>query len=278
MSNKEGLTRHNAQLTKQSNSISLEIPSLNKAQVKIYDIFTNQPPIREISSNDELAPLIDVIGKWRFYLGIKEEPSKQEMIINTNFVRENFGALRIGDIHEAINLSVAGKLDCDNEAYNNFSPLYIGRILNAYNEYRNQIIGQVKRQITLEQSKKATQISAEEKNQLWRTSFLSAWNVVKQGGFFEDYGHSWYDYLKKNKLVTNTPELTQNALDYAKKRILEEKPNAKSLRDFINEVHTARVDEEELKKRYARFFVVNFWLQNIEKGEEYVHQIKIEDQ
>jgi hypothetical protein len=277
MSNKEGLTRHNAQLTKQSSSISLEIPSLNKAQVKIYDIFTNQPPIREISTNDELAPLIDVIGKWRFYLGIKEEPSKQEMIINTNFVRENFGALRIGDIHEAINLSVAGKLDCDNEAYNNFSPLYIGRILNAYNEYRNQIIGQVKRQISIQESKKASELSQDEKNQLWKTSFLSAWNIVKSGGFFEDYGHSWYDYIKKNKLVTNSKELTENALEYAKKRISQEKPNAKSLRDFVNEVYTPRVDENEMKNRYARFFVVNFWLQSIEKGEEYVHEIKIDD-
>jgi hypothetical protein len=277
MSNKEGLTRHNAQLTKQSSSISLEIPSLNKAQVKIYDIFTNQPPIREISTNDELAPLIDVIGKWRFYLGIKEEPSKQEMIINTNFVRENFGALRIGDIHEAINLSVAGKLDCDNEAYNNFSPLYIGRILNAYNEYRNQIIGQVKRQISIQESKKASELTQDEKNELWRTSFISAWNIVKSGGFFEDYGHSWYDYIKKNKLVTNSKELTENALEYAKKRVSEEKPNAKSLRDFVNEVHTPRVNEVEMKNRYARFYVVNYWLQNIQKGEEYVHQIKIDD-
>ena len=255
----------------------MEIPSLNKAQVKIYDIFTNQPPIREISTNDELAPLIDVIGKWRFYLGIKEEPSKQEMIINTNFVRENFGALRIGDIHEAINLSVAGKLDCDNEAYNNFSPLYIGRILNAYNEYRNQIIGQVKRQISIQESKKASELSQDEKNKLWRASFLSAWNIVKSGGFFEDYGHSWYDYIKKNKLVINSKELTENALEYAKKRISEEKPNAKSLRDFVNEVYTPRVDENEMKNRYARFFVVNFWLQSIEKGEEYVHEIKIDD-
>lgn len=277
MSNKEDLIRHNAQLTKQSSSISLQIPSLNKAQVKIYDIFTNQPPIREISTNDELAPLIDVIGKWRFYLGIKEEPSKQEMIINTNFVRENFGALRIGDIHEAINLSVAGKLDCDNEAYNNFSPLYIGRILNAYNEYRNQIIGQVKRQITIQESKKANELTQEEKSRLWRESFLSAWNIVHTGGFFEDYGHSWYDYIKKNKLVTNSQELTDKALEYAKKRISEEKPNAKSLRDFVNEVHTPRVDETEMKNRYARFYVVNYWLQNIQKGEEYVHQIKIDD-
>lgn len=245
--------------------------------MKIYDIFTNQPPIREISTNDELAPLIDVIGKWRFYLGIKEEPSKQEMIINTNFVRENFGALRIGDIHEAINLSVAGKLDCDNEAYNNFSPLYIGRILNAYNEYRNQIIGQVKRQITIQESKKANELTQEEKSRLWRESFLSAWNIVHTGGFFEDYGHSWYDYIKKNKLVTNSQELTDKALEYAKKRISEEKPNAKSLRDFVNEVHTPRVDETEMKNRYARFYVVNYWLQNIQKGEEYVHQIKIDD-
>ena len=277
MSKKEDLIRHNAQLTKQSSSISLQVPSLNKAQVKIYDIFTNQPAIREISTNDELAPLIDVIGKWRFYLGIKEEPSKQEMIINTNFVRENFGALRIGDIHEAINLSVAGKLDCDNEAYNNFSPLYIGRILNAYNEYRNQIIGQVKRQITIQESKKSSELTLEQKTQLWQDSFLSAWKIVSAGGFFEDYGHSWYEYIKKNKLVSNSQELTDSALDYAKKRIAEEKPNAKSLRDFVNEVHTPRVDEVEMKNRYARFYVVNYWLQNIQKGEEYVHQIKIDD-
>lgn len=277
MSNKEDLIRHNAQLTKQSSSISLQIPSLNKAQVKIYDIFTNQPAIREISTNDELAPLIDVIGKWRFYLGIKEEPSKQEMIINTNFVRENFGALRIGDIHEAINLSVAGKLDCDNEAYNNFSPLYIGRILNAYNEYRNQIIGQVKRQITIQEAKKSSELTLEQKTQLWQDSFLSAWKIVSAGGFFEDYGHSWYEYIKKNRLVSNSQELTDSALDYAKKRIAEEKPNAKSLRDFVNEVHTPRVDEVEMKNRYARFYVVNYWLQNIQKGEEYVHQIKIDD-
>jgi hypothetical protein len=37
------------------------------------------------------------------------------------------------------------------------------------------------------------------------------------------------------------------------------------------------VDENEIKNRYARFFIVNYWLQNIEKGQDYVQQIKIDD-
>ena len=78
-------------------------------------------------------------------------------------------------------------------------------------------------------------------------------------------------------MVTNSQELTNSALEYAKKRIIEEKPNAKSLRDFVNEVYTPRVDENEIKNRYARFFIVNYWLQNIEKGQDYVQQIKIDD-
>ena len=60
-------------------------------------------------SNNDLKPLIDLVGKWRYFIGIKEELSKEELFMNINFIRENFNELKakINRDKLGINLSAA---------------------------------------------------------------------------------------------------------------------------------------------------------------------------
>ena len=127
-------------MTKQSKSIGLIKSNFSDNKIKIYEAYRGLKKIRDFKSNDDLKPLIDLVGKWRYYIGIKEELSQEELFMNLNFIRENFSELNLVDINQAIDLSIKGDLDVEVEHYQSFTPLYISRILKSYKEYRNKVI------------------------------------------------------------------------------------------------------------------------------------------
>ena len=80
----------NQQLIKQNKSIGLVKGKFSDNKIKIYEAYRGLKRIRDFKSNDELKPLIDLVGKWRYYIGIKEELSQEELFMNVTFIRENF--------------------------------------------------------------------------------------------------------------------------------------------------------------------------------------------
>src|SRR5210317_1623219 len=125
----KGLQKHNPQLIKLNKSIGSIKGKFSKDKIEIYQAYYSLKRIKQFQSNDELKPLIDLIGKWRFYIGVKEELSQEELFMNVNFIRENFSELNLVDINQAINLSIKGTLNVDVEHYQSFTPLYISKIL-----------------------------------------------------------------------------------------------------------------------------------------------------
>ena len=77
-----------------------------------------------------------ILLKWCKFLGIKEVPDKEDMKMILFFMKKEFGDLTLDEVVNAFNLGVARKLDIDPNHYQNFSPLYVGGILNAYKEYK----------------------------------------------------------------------------------------------------------------------------------------------
>jgi hypothetical protein len=77
---------------------------------------------------------IDELMRGMALLGIKGEkiPSNADMVNMYKSVMEEYKNIKIGEVALAFDLASKGKLDMDAETYQNFSMLYLHRILRAF--------------------------------------------------------------------------------------------------------------------------------------------------
>ena len=248
-------------MIKQNKSIGLVKGKFSDNKIKIYEAYRGLKRIRDFKSNDELKPLIDLVGKWRYYIGIKEELSQEELFMNVTFIRENFSELNLVDIDQAINLSLRGDLNVDVEHYQSFTPLYISKILNAYKEYRGKIICSIRERIEkLENVPKEPTL--EERIELAKTSLQSMYNSRADKRFY-DYGGVTYDFIKRNELLPLSKSLVNEAMKYGKKEQLKTGRNS-AYKDALlggnKNLNDAREKKEATIRSYARTYVVKKWL------------------
>ena len=79
-------------------------------------------------------------------LGLKNEklPSEAELAIMHKSVLEEYPNIKIGEITLAFDLASKGKLDVEVETYQNFSMLYLHRILRAFARYGMAKLNEIK--------------------------------------------------------------------------------------------------------------------------------------
>ena len=182
-------------MIKLNNSIGLIKGKFSDNKIKIYQAYYSLKRIKQFKSNDELKPLIDLIGKWRFFIGVKEELTQEELFMNINFIKDNFSELNLMDIDQAINLSIKGDLDVDVEHYQSFTPLYISRILKAYKIYKGEVMTTIRETIN-KNDNKPKELSDVDRVALTRAS-LSVLYESRNNENFYDYGNVTYDFIKK---------------------------------------------------------------------------------
>jgi len=268
------LQKHNQQLTKQNKSIGLIKDKFPNRQIKIFSANQSMKRIREFNTNNELKPLIDLVGKWRFYIGIKEELSQEELFMNVTFIRENFNEFNLYDIKEAIDLSIKGDLNVDVEHYQNFSPLYISKILQAYKKHKGSVIVTINQKISEEENKNK-KISIEDRVALTRASIKSLYDEKDNPNFY-DYGNVTYEFIKKNNLYPISKKLVEQAMKYGKK-VASTKSKEIAIKEAFSENHTKFKDLNKKKeveiRREARNYVVIKWLNSIEDINKFIETI-----
>lgn len=89
---------------------------------------------------------IDELLKGMIMLGMKGEklPSESEMVNMYKSVLEEYPNLKIGEMALAFDLAAKGKLDIEVETYQNFSMLYLHRILRSFARYGMQKLSELK--------------------------------------------------------------------------------------------------------------------------------------
>lgn len=266
------------QLTKQSNSIGNLIPKLNKDTVKIYDAYKTSKRIMDFNTNAEMNNLVEVIGQWSFYLGISEKTSEKEIILNAQFIKENYGSLNIIDLKEAIKMSATEQLETDIQHFGKLSPLYIGKILNAYKKKRSSIIVDINQKVAkieIEANKKIP--SAEERLKIMKTIIYNAWKeVVVDGKVYYDFGDSVYNYIKEKKLMVVDEDMIEKAKSYAKANVKSEQYQS-NIKSVIKNIKFDKVNAESIKRKKAREYIVNLWLSSMNKikADSFIKQMKL---
>jgi len=240
----------------------------------VYDAWNNNPAIRTMKTNKDLEGVIDALGKWRFFLGIKEKASKEEIIVNVQFIREHFGDLNVQDIHDATSLSIAGKLDVDNNHYGNFGPLYIARILNAYREHRNQIISWCKTEVKKIESAKTPPRDLQKELKEMKEFFIRAHAEANKEGYFQDYGDVWYNFAKRNKFLVFSEDLIERAKKFGILKAQEDAHEGILLKIQLNQQMTS--EQKAFKQRsYSRAFVVTEWMKSIKDPKGFAKSITL---
>lgn len=91
--------------------------------------------VKEFNAQD-FTKLHILLLKWAKFLGIKETPDEEDIVMLIIFIKEHFGTFTLSMVKDAFNTAIARKLpNIDPEHYQNFSPVYVGGILKAYYDY-----------------------------------------------------------------------------------------------------------------------------------------------
>jgi hypothetical protein len=128
----------------EQNSVSTQtrLTSSEALDLEKFKLSRTSQPIASLSSGLVVDELMNGMQK----LGVKGDkmPNNADLLIMYKSIMEEYPNIKIGEISLAFDLAAKGKLDIDAETYQNFSMLYLHRILRAFARYGMQKLNEIK--------------------------------------------------------------------------------------------------------------------------------------
>lgn len=123
-------------------STQTKLTSSEALEVERFKVSRTTQPISVLSAALVIDELINGMQK----LGLKAEkmPSNEDLLMMYKSIMEEYPNIKVGEISLAFDLAAKGKLDIDAETYQNFSMLYLHRILRAFARYGMQKLNEIK--------------------------------------------------------------------------------------------------------------------------------------
>lgn len=225
----------------------------NNDEKEVYHA-RNDKQIRYFKTNADVNTLLASLTKWRLYLGIREQPSKEENILNVNFIREMYPTLSVKDIDLAIKWSLQGKLGIDIECYGRFSPLYISKVLNTYTklmaEMMNDLLKRKEQTERMERSmpqERSPEQIVKERRKLW------IWfgnTIVTSNRYLIDPNNNLWNFLNNTGNITPDKVNFEEAFERAK--VMTDQ----NIRDTMAKVLSG-MSAENKKKEYDKLNEMN---------------------
>jgi hypothetical protein len=232
--------------------------------------------IAHFQTNDEVNNLLKVVTTWRIYLGIREEASKEENVLNVNFIRENYKNFTLADIELAYKYALTGKLEVDAEAYGKFSPLYISKILNAYGFYCEKMMTEIlkrKREHESRMRQLPVHESYDERLENRKKSIVWYYHQLRSSyKYVGDYGSVVWTFLTRNNIVNATNIDFDIAKEEAKKMRIAHTLNifARVLEKMTTEERQKEYDT--LDEMYGKYFVMQQFFTKVDNIDEWLKQ------
>jgi hypothetical protein len=267
-------------LISQQNSIIVKndivvgkLPKASDNDVLIYNRKQTDLKLKEISTANkaEMAEITKTIAQWGYALGITVVA--QDLVTLNNFVRENFPNLNVFDLKVCVKLvSIDSELlETDAEHYGKLTMIYVSKVLKAYEAYRSKVCFGVREKILKLEEDNKPPMSKEERLKNFKELLYNAKKTIIDGEHFEDLGEVVYSFVKHNKLMPITKDnIDQKLIDKAmesgenefKSYVSDTKRG--NLKKMINDVSYSSTKKEEMVRRYARRFVAELWVKNMD--------------
>ena len=232
--------------------------------------------IAHFQTNDEVNNLLKVVTTWRIYLGIREEASKEENVLNVNFIRENYKNFTLADIELAYKYALTGKLEVDAEVYGKFSPLYISKILNAYGFYCEKMMTEIlkrKREHESRMRQLPVHESYEERVDNRKKSIVWYYHQLRSSyKYVGDYGSVVWTFLTRNNILNAQNIDFEIAKEEAKKMRMAHTLNifARVLEKMTTEERQKEYDT--LDEMYGKYFVMQQYFGKVDNIDEWIKQ------
>jgi hypothetical protein len=128
----------------EQNSISTPIRLTNSEALDLerFKLSRTSQPISVLSGALVVDELINGMQK----LGVKGDkmPNNADLLLMYKSIMEEYPNIKVGELSLAFDLAAKGKLDIDAETYQNFSMIYLHRILRAFARYGMQKLNEIK--------------------------------------------------------------------------------------------------------------------------------------
>lgn len=110
----------------------------------------------KIRNLEEDEPLLQVLRYVFTLIGIRNEqiPNQIEKVVLVKFIKDHYPNYSVEEIRVAFEFAIKKITTVEVNHYGNFSGLYFASIMNAYQEHRNKVAGELHR---IEQREKAQQ-------------------------------------------------------------------------------------------------------------------------
>jgi hypothetical protein len=263
------------QLSNPQNSVGIitkdnisSLPNVSSKELSIYNNDTNLVKFKDYNTQKELALMTALLVKWCNYIGI-EPPDSQELNNTCNFIKEHFENFNHQDLDNTIMMIVTSSLDTDAQHYGKLSIIYVHKCLKAYMIYKGSVLIKIRQQLDKIESSKKIEIAPEVRVENMKKLIVYAVNdVINEEKVFLDYGDALYNFIKANRLISMTDQLIKDAMLYGETSLKDE--NKKMVMEAVIKHHNFKsagdmsFEKEDKIKKYARQFVVNEWLKNVD--------------
>jgi hypothetical protein len=220
----------------------------NNDELEIVKAVENSVIIKKSESSKE--ELINVVVRWRMYIGVPKTDVAEELVLVAAFIWENYGFLTISEIELAYKLSILNKLS-NIEFYGQFAPMYVAKVLDSYLYYRKMTLAD-----SIRRREKALQQEAEKRNRPtpevmaedWKKMVYEYYDEWKEKGEIRDAFSLLYNYLRKWKMMEVTKETIEEAQAYGKKKVAELKE-----KEFFGKIdsHLYATQEKGFSRNYC---------------------------
>lgn len=135
------------------------LSKLNPTEQTLVQLYKNENVTFEKYTNENKQDLAKSLVRLSFFVGIKEPLSIEELKLLVFFLCSQFPKFTAEELEQAFLMACSGKFG-NFEHYQSFSPIYVGKVINAYEVYRSQAFAKYKtlnqeRNYELEDNEKA---------------------------------------------------------------------------------------------------------------------------
>jgi len=259
-------------LSKQQNSVSIvsTLPNTTSKEISIYNAYLIDKKLKDFSTKEDLMLMNSLIVRWATYVGV-DTPEASQLNMLSNFIKEHFPSFNAYDLKECIGMLASQSLETDAEHYGKISPIYVSKVLKAYQEHKNDVVFKVRGNIEKLKEAEVKPMPNEERIANFKKLLTIAKKENEQGLTYIDAGDSIYNFIKYNKLFAITKELIAEAMDYGNKHYINQRKK-KVTETVIKNQNFKRVadmqfEKEDMVKKYAREYVVNKYLLQLDLNE-----------
>lgn len=230
--------------------------------------------IKEITREDA-DRLIEVVGKWGFYMGSSARLSSDDILLLCKFLKDNYNFLTINEINLAISLNLKGALG-KIEYYGNLSPLYMSQVLNSFLEYRKENLQPLLERKDRDDVKPTPQLNKGELVKMTQDALRLEYSKFIKGEVVDDLFSIVYTYLDKNNKLNLSDDSKRKAFAFAQKMLSNENTRqAKNLGDLIR--NAVQKDDTIRFEKYFQNGILMDFFSKIESVDDLVNSVNINE-